>query len=513
MRVAHAAGLAAAAREHAGRRAVTVFDIDLPPGIAFIRSLGRAAVPVIACSSRPSAAGRFSRYTSDTRRCPSVHDSDRFITWLVDELAEGSIDLVAPTSDYVNFCVSEALTRLGASAPDVGFPKPDALRTCLFKGRFVEALRAVGFPTLPSADPRSLDEARLAANEIGYPVALKPRSHVGIGLHRGTVVRSSDELTFAYRSYEVGDGHRAALAHVPDLASPMIQRYVEPGAADVVSVSGCLDRSGSVLALGYSRKVSQAPKRFGVGTMFERVPPPAFTGDAVDAVRAIVGSGLFELEVLVDRSTGEHWAIDLNARGFGQMSLDIAVGNDLPRLWYQSVTGTRLSPARTRRRRPDLWHDAVASHLDFAARLLRGPERRAILRDGFGRTATTKVGAAFEWRDPLPGTIFGLMHLRHPRALLRQFLVDIEVPRVPDRPHGGSTPHVVEHHRGVEPGRRVAGDVVAMLVGPARRRGTELGWFSRRFAVTSGRVLDTEPAVGRRRTLAYTMAAAPIQRR
>jgi predicted ATP-grasp superfamily ATP-dependent carboligase len=66
--------------------------------------------------------------------------------------------------------------------------------------------------------------------------------------------------------------------------------------------------------------------------MFEPVPTPAFTDDAVDAVRTIVGSGLFELEVLVDTRTGEHWAIDLNPRGFGQMTLDIARGKDLPRL-------------------------------------------------------------------------------------------------------------------------------------------------------------------------------------
>ena len=59
MWVERSAGPVTAARQHAGRRAVTVFDIDLPPGIAFIRSLGRAAVPVIACSSRPFAAGRF----------------------------------------------------------------------------------------------------------------------------------------------------------------------------------------------------------------------------------------------------------------------------------------------------------------------------------------------------------------------------------------------------------------------------------------------------------------------
>ena len=45
-------------------------------------------------------------------------------------------------------------------------------------------------------------------------------------------------------------------------------------------------------------------------------------------VRQVLGTGLFELEVLVERATGEYYAIDLNPRGFGQMTLDMAAGRD-----------------------------------------------------------------------------------------------------------------------------------------------------------------------------------------
>ena len=197
------------------KRTVTVFDIDLPPGIAFIRSLARAGVPVVGCSSKRFATGRFSRYVTETRRCPSVHDSDLFIAWLVDEMASGAIDLVAPTSDYVTFCVAEAIEKLGYDAHDRGLPSPEALRTCLFKGRFIEALEKLGFPAPPTATPLSLEDALVAAHEIGYPVVLKPRSHVGVGTHRGLVVTNQDDLAIAFQPYELGDAHAAALNHVP----------------------------------------------------------------------------------------------------------------------------------------------------------------------------------------------------------------------------------------------------------------------------------------------------------
>jgi D-aspartate ligase len=409
----------------AGLRVVTVFDIDLPPGLAFIRSLGRAGVPVVACSERRTAAGRLSRYVTSRRRSPDVRDCDRFIAWLTEQLASGAIDLVAPTSDWVMFCVAEAMERLGRSADEVGHPEPEGVRTCLIKDRFATALARCGFPTPPAGVPTSLPRALRLAEELGYPVLLKPRSHVGIGTTRGVVIHTADELRAAYRPFVAGLEHRTVRRHVHGLGLPMVQRYYDRGSVDVISISGCL-AGGEVLALHHSRKITQAPARLGVGTMFEPVGPQPFTDAAVEVVRRVLGSGLFELEVLVDRSTGEYFAIDLNPRGFGQMTLDMGVGHDLPRLWYQSVTGARLAVATPAANVPRLWHDGMASYAGLAVGVARGPARTEALGRAVDIVRSPKVGAAFAWSDPLPGLVFGLGHLRHPRAFLRQFFVDVE---------------------------------------------------------------------------------------
>jgi hypothetical protein len=65
-----------------GRRSVAVFDVSLPPALAFIRSLGRAGVPITAYSNRWTAAGRFSKYVDVRRRCPPRRDSEEFVVWL-----------------------------------------------------------------------------------------------------------------------------------------------------------------------------------------------------------------------------------------------------------------------------------------------------------------------------------------------------------------------------------------------------------------------------------------------
>src|SRR5262245_6449022 len=139
-------------------RHVAVFDSGLPPGISFIRSLGRAGVPLHAYGTDKYPVGRFSKYVSEYRPCPSLHDTDPFVDWLTEQIRSGAIDLVAPTSDYIAFHAAEAFRRLGHDRPP-GWPDTDKLHDCLFKDRFGEAIDATGFPTPPTRAPSTVDEA------------------------------------------------------------------------------------------------------------------------------------------------------------------------------------------------------------------------------------------------------------------------------------------------------------------------------------------------------------------
>jgi predicted ATP-grasp superfamily ATP-dependent carboligase len=407
---------------------VAVFDIDLPPGVAYLRSLARAGVDVQTFSDDRMAAGRSSRFAGRVKRCPPVMRTDEFVAFVADGISDGSLELIAPTSDYVAFAVAAAVQKLGIDAATVGHPEPSGVCTALFKADFYTRMEQLGFPVPAWALVSDLAGAEAAAERIGYPVVLKPRGHAGVGLSRGKVVGTPAAMVAAFKPWWTSStDHETVLAIDPDIAVPLVQRYFELGTIDVISVSGYLRRDGSVGAVSYARKVSQSPRRLGVGTMFEPVDPPAFAEAAVAAVRSILGSGVFELEIIVDRRTGEHFALDLNPRGFGQISLDIGRGFDLPVLWYNDVTGADLASGSRRRRPAELWHDAIGSYVGFGVRFVRGPRRLGIAQHAWGRLVAPTVGAMHDWGDPLPSVRFVIDHFRHPRAFLRPFLVDIEL--------------------------------------------------------------------------------------
>ena len=417
-------------------RQVALFDVDLPPGVAFLRSLARAGVPLTVFGSSRRHAGRYSRYTTEFRSCPPVQRIDEFTEWLTDEMRRGDVDLVAPTSDFVVYNAMQATIRAGTGRPTglaTGMGTPQALRDCLFKHRFVQAMADAGLPAPPTAAPTTVDGALEAAEQFGYPVALKPRTHVGIGQTRGSVVHSARELRREFRPYVVHSHSSGLMDGEPDLAMPLVQAYLG-GAHDVVSVSGCLDADGDLLAACHSRKLRQWPGPLGVGTLFEALPAQPFSERAIDAVRAVLGRGLFELELMVSRATGEAWPIDLNPRAYGQVSLAIAHGWDLPRLWYSSVCDAPLATSTVRISRPRYWRYGVPYYVESVADIVRGPARRTGVADLLGHTARPRVGAMFEWSDPAPAVAFALHSLRHPTGLLRPYVGERAEPTLSGRP-------------------------------------------------------------------------------
>lgn len=404
--------------------AVAVFDVALPPGVAFIRSLGRLGVPVIAYSNLPRAAGRFSKYTTEFRSCPDLYHADEFIAWLIGEYERGEFEFVAPTSDFIAFVVGEVDERLGTDlAGGVGGQRGGAaVRDCLFKDRFSVVLDDVGFPVPQWSAPTTTEQAIADARRIGYPVVLKPRSHIGIGAARGVIAGSDAQVEASFVPYHVGDQQTAASRHDPDLGFPIVQEMIDRASLDCVSITGCLGRDGEVLAVTTSRKIDQWGTGLSIGTVFEVCERPTFFEHAIDAVQRVLGSGVFEFEVLADLETGEYWGIDLNPRGYGQIALDIGRGNDLPALWYGSASGRDIVPTPASRRPPTHWRMGTPYYAGAAVRTIRGPGRLAHARSAIAALMQPTAGSMHSWRDPRPGIALGLWILRHPGGLVRPFL-------------------------------------------------------------------------------------------
>lgn len=403
------------------RADVALLDADGPPGVAFIRSLGSRAVPVDAYSHESRPAGKTSKYLRSFASSPSPYDTDVFVDWLAGEMSNNSIGLVAPTSDYTVFAAAAAMDLAGITPPP-GLPGIDAVWSCLHKGVFADRMSEIGFPTVPQRLPTSLDEAYAAADELGYPVIVKPRTHVGVGLERGGVVHDRDGLAAVFRHYDVDGAERAGLSRDPDLGWPLMQSFRGGPNTDVISVSGCLGDDGELWAIGGSRKLAQWPPGAGIGSLFESVDVTEYVDVTVRAIRATLGSGIFELELLIDHDTGDCWPIDLNPRAYGQVALEIARGNDLPALWYRMATGIELRPLPQPDEPPEIWQSGLTYLPGAVMEIVAGPDRREKLTAFRELMARPRVGSIYDADDPKPARALVVDMLRHPGSIIRPFI-------------------------------------------------------------------------------------------
>src|SRR6188472_691701 len=175
------------------------------------------------CIGPPAAADSYLRIPSvvaaaETTACEAVHPGYGFL---------------AENPAFAQACESSGITFIG--------PPADVMERMGDKVRAKLELHAAGVPLVPGSDgAATLDDARRAAMDAGYPVLLK--ASVGGGGKGMRMVRSEDELEGAY----------AAAALEADAAFGNGSLYVEKvlSPARHVEIQVLCDAQGGVLTLG-----------------------------------------------------------------------------------------------------------------------------------------------------------------------------------------------------------------------------------------------------------------------
>jgi D-aspartate ligase len=391
---------------------VAVFDNYWATTLAFCRSLGRQGVPL---HFYGSGAGRWSRYRTRHFSCPPVEDSARFLPWLSDKIRAGDITRIAPTTDLIAYYASRLRDEFSPQVQRTIAPLAE-IEACLIKTRFADVCSIAGQPSLATAAPDTVEGALAQAAEWGYPIILKPKSHLAVGsAERGRLVRNADELRRYYHRYSVHPGQEGLAEIYPELCWPLIQQYVPSARQRVYSVSGFKDADGGVLAASVSYKREQWPPDVGVSTVQIACDDERLLDAGLQVVNRVLSRGIFEVELLTQ---GDRlYAIDLNPRAFGFMALDIARGADLPWLWFRSSLGESQQRIT---HRPDVAlaaRDGLVHFMRrFAGRGVRNADEKERRISPLPRATIPMLGS---WKDPLPMLISHLYLLRHPRAFVR----------------------------------------------------------------------------------------------
>ena len=396
--------------------AVAVINNDWAPTLAFAVSLGRRGVPL---HFYGPGAGRWSRYCKRRGACPPVSDASRFLPWLRSRVKAGEITRLAPTTDLIAYYLAVLRDEFPAEVRRAITPLTEIER-CLIKTQFSAACENAGQLVPPQAAPDNLNAAVAAARTLGYPLIIKPKSHLVVGTsQRGRLVHDEAALRRHYRPYPVVFGQEPLAADYPDLRWPLLQRYIPSARRCVYSISGIKDAETGIVASLLTSKQSQWPPDIGVSTVQTVCNDQSILDAGLKTVDRLLSRGIFELEVVLDGD--KLVAIDLNPRAFGFIFLDMEVGNDLPWLWWQTTLGATKPLPMPKERFAMECRFVVPYYFDHAIHKLFGPSSHSYLAGG-SRSWISMLGHR---NDPLPMLLANIRLLRllpHRGGLVRPFL-------------------------------------------------------------------------------------------
>jgi acetyl-CoA carboxylase, biotin carboxylase subunit len=306
--------------------------------VRVIRALHELGCEAVAVYSTADADGMFVRMADQALRIgpPPAAQSYLKIPSMIAAATTTGCEAVHPgwgflaeNPAFASACEENDLVFVG--------PTPDVMARMGDKAQAKHELRAAGVPLVPGTDgTATIEQARTAADELGFPVLLKAAA--GGGGKGMRLVESHDELEDAF-----GSAAAEALAAFGDPAL-YVEKVIAP--ARHVEIQVLADSQGGVLTLG-DRECSIQRRH---QKLIEESPSPALTDTSREemeaaaerAVRTIGyrNAGTFEFLVGAD---GSFHFIELNARLQVEHPIsELCTGIDIVHEQLRVAAGERL---------------------------------------------------------------------------------------------------------------------------------------------------------------------------
>ena len=327
-----------------------VTPLDNHMGVDIARSLGRRGIPVYGIDADPRTPGRGSKFVHLVVSPDWKKSEENFVQFLIDFGRKlGCKAVLYPVRDDEVMIVSRARERLKAYY-EIVMPDHETLVNLLTKDGLRRAALECGIPAPKTVRPQSADEVACLAQELDFPVILKPteslywhKPEITMLLSAGAlagrakvvVCRTKDELLDNYRKIAVYDDR-------------LVIQEVIPGEDDrLVYFASYTNRQSETIAAFAGRKIRIIPAGFGSASYVKTMYDPELYATAVKLLSGVKYQGLSGIEFKHDPRDNRYKLVEVNAR-FGLWDgLSVKVGIDLPYVAYQDAVGQPVEPRHT----------------------------------------------------------------------------------------------------------------------------------------------------------------------
>ncbi len=300
---------------------VLVTGAEEHQGLAVIRGLGCAGIPVIACGSHRRSLGFYSRYAT---RCATYaspfRDRDRFVADMLEIIDANRPALVVPVAESTLVVLSSVRDQFPPGTA-LAAPPPSVLDCAIDKLRTVRLAEAVGVPVPKTAWGSDAAEVLDRARSLTFPVAIKPR---GNALNAGTAHSAGFKVRYAKDFDELA---RLLASQGAGAAALLVQEYVT-GIGRCVSA---VCRDGVPLVQFAYEREREYPLSGGVSVVRASIPlEPRVAEWTARLLGSMDWQGVAMVEFKYDRATDKYVLMEVNGRFQASTALSLDAGLNLP---------------------------------------------------------------------------------------------------------------------------------------------------------------------------------------
>ena len=328
--------------------------------IGVIRSLGMAGYCVHAVAEHADALGLHSKYATHSQTHPKYGHRD-FLPWLSNYVQVENISVVVPSEAFLH-AITSIYDQISPLIPNA---MPLAVWSrCMSKvatQAILEAAPQTRVHLPPGGVVKSGEPLPNALQLAGKspPYFVKGDAGLGVGHTQAFVARcdSYDELVSCFQKQR--ERYRQLLWQVG------VQ-------GEKVCVS-LWRHHGEIKAQSMALALHTYPHRAGTTCLRRTFWNEALLADAKLKCQSLEWEGVAYMEYLWHETTGDFWFVEINARYWAYLHLDLYAGKDFPRMQVDAVLGvvaTDLAPPK----REVVCRSAIPHEFSYLVSVLRDPE-------------------------------------------------------------------------------------------------------------------------------------------
>jgi len=334
------------------------------------------------------------RYSNTCSRFIKYSDQNNLLEILSHQAFENEKPVLIPTNDKLVWFIAENYEILSEKYY-ISLPPKDVVEIAYNKIKTYKIAEKIGIPIPHSFFPRSLEEVIYKANDLKYPVVIKPAiMHTYYTTTGKKMIKcnSSKELIVGYKEF----------TKIIPLDEVIIQEMLPGGPQNLYSFGSFCDGE-KVWASLTANRIRQKPMDFGISTTFaQSVAVEEIENLAKRLLSQINYFGISEVEFMFDPLANEYKLLEINPRTWKWHSIANILGVDLLKpmlnIWLQipnvenhnKIVGVG-------------WIERLTDFFVFAKELSRG-------RMGVGQYLKSlkipKESAVFKLNDPLPAIMY-----------------------------------------------------------------------------------------------------------